>query len=78
MEQQAGRLSQSLGVGKLSDPKLKRPLLGFLREGLRFSFSNDTPEGEEPLMLGGRLMFLSLLSKCVHRIILAFSQSLAD
>jgi hypothetical protein len=62
MEQQASRLSQSLGVGKLSDPKLKKPLLGFVREGVRFSFSTDVP-GEEPLMPGGRLIFLSLLTK---------------
>ena len=62
MEQQASRLSQSLGVCKLSDSILKNPLLGFVREGVRYSFSTDVP-GEEPLMLGSRLTFLSLLCK---------------
>lgn len=62
MEQQASRLSQSLGVCKLSDSILKTPLLGFVREGVRYSFSTDVP-GEEPLMPGSRLTFLSLLCK---------------
>jgi hypothetical protein len=64
MVQQAGRLSQSLGVGKL-DPQLQNPLLGFCREGIRYAFSTDLPGGEEPLLPGGRLTFLSLLSKYV-------------
>jgi len=62
MEQQASRLSQSLGVGKLSDAKLKNPILGFVREGVRYAFSTDIP-GEDPLMPGGRLTFLLLLCK---------------
>ena len=62
MEQQAARLSQSLGVGKLP-PTLRTPLVGFLKEGMRHAFSNETSEMEEPLMLGGRLTFLTLLSK---------------
>ena len=50
--QQAGRLSQSLGVGK-PDPQLEKPLLGFCREGVRFALSTDRPSGEEPLLPGG-------------------------
>lgn len=59
LEQQAARLSSSLGVGKLSDAKLAPSLLGFLRNGIKFAFSYD--DGE--LVLGSRLSFLSILSK---------------
>lgn len=62
--QQAGRLSQSLGVGKV-DALLEKPLLGFCREGIRYAFSTDVPGGEEPLLPGGRLTFLLLLGKYV-------------
>lgn len=62
--QQAGRLSQSLGVGKI-EAQLEKPLLGFCREGVRFAFSTDMPGGEEPLLPGGRLTFLLLLAKYV-------------
>ncbi len=62
--QQAGRLSQSLGVGKV-DGLLEKPLLGFCREGIRFAFSTDMSGGEEPLLPGGRLTFLLLLGKYV-------------
>ena len=41
LEQRASQFSQSLGVfGNLSDSKLGPALDGFIREGLRFSFSN--------------------------------------
>ena len=41
LEQRAAQFSQSLGVfGNLSDSKLAPALDGFVREGLRFSFSN--------------------------------------
>jgi cohesin complex subunit SA-1/2 len=41
LEQRASQLSQSLGVfGSLSDDKLRPALDGFVREGIRFSFSN--------------------------------------
>jgi hypothetical protein len=65
IEQQATRLSASLGVAqfKRSDTKLAKPLLGFIREGVRYAFSTDVPSDEEPLMPGGRLTFLLLLSK---------------
>ena len=62
--QQAGRLSQSLGVGKV-DAQLEKPLLGFCREGIRYAFSTDMTNGEEPLLPGGRLTFLALLGKYV-------------
>jgi len=58
---QAQRFSSSLGVNKLSDRKLSPALLGFIREGLRFSFSSS-----EDLVLGSRLSFLSILSKYAH------------
>ena len=63
IEHQASKFSMSLGVGKLRDPKLTPALLGFLREGLRYSFSNNDPDGEMELVLGSRLSFLCILSK---------------
>jgi cohesin complex subunit SA-1/2 len=55
---QAQRFSQSLGVRKLSDKRLSPGLLGFIREGIRFSFS-----GSDDLLLGCRLSFLTVLCK---------------
>ena len=41
LEQRASQFSQSLGVfGNLTDSKLGPALHGFVREGIRFSFSN--------------------------------------
>ena len=41
LEHRASQFSQSLGAfGKLSDSKLRPALDGFVREGIRFSFSN--------------------------------------
>jgi hypothetical protein len=51
---------KSLGVGKLSDPKLSPSLLGFIHAGVKFAFSNDA--GDD-LLLGSRLSFMSILSK---------------
>jgi hypothetical protein len=60
--QQAQRFSQSLGVRKLSNEQLVGPiLLGFIREGIRFSFSES-----EDFMLGTRLSFLSIIIKYAH------------
>ncbi len=56
--QLAGRLSQSLGVGKI-EAQLEKSLVGFCREGVRVAFYNDTPGGEDPLLSRGRLTFLS-------------------
>lgn len=64
LEQQAWKLSQSLGVGKLSK-ELAPALLGFVQEGIRFAFSNtggDEDEGDE-WALGTRLSFLRILVK---------------
>mmetsp|Transcript_24504 Transcript_24504/g.36303 ORF Transcript_24504/g.36303 Transcript_24504/m.36303 type:complete len:1119 (+) Transcript_24504:1970-5326(+) len=63
LEHQASRFSQSLGVTRLSDAKLAPALVGFLREGLRYAFSNDDGDTEDELILGSRLSFLSVLSK---------------
>ena len=64
LEQRASYFSQSLGVfGKLSDFKLVPALNGFVREGIRFSFSNLDSNGDDTLVLGSRLSFLLLLSK---------------
>ena len=52
----------SLGVGKLSDPKLSPALQGFLKEGIRFAFSTSDDDDDD-LVLGGRLSFLSIMSK---------------
>jgi cohesin complex subunit SA-1/2 len=62
---QASRFSQSLGVGKV-DPQLENPLLGFVKEGVRYAFSTDMSNGEDPLMPGGRLTFLALIGKYLH------------
>lgn len=63
IEQQAISLSRSLGVGKLSNPKIAPSLLGFVSEGVKFAFSNNVGHGDEELLLGSRLNFLSILSK---------------
>jgi len=64
LEHRATQFSKKLGVfGKLSDPKLRPALNGFIREGVRFSFSNLDSNGEDTLVLGSRLSFLSILSK---------------
>ena len=60
MEQNAAHLSKSLGVSKLSDPKLSKTLLEFVRAGVKFAFSNND---NDPFLLGSRLSFLSILSK---------------
>jgi len=52
----------SLGVGKLSDPRLSPALQGFLKEGIRFAFST-TDNGQDELVLGSRLSFLAIMSK---------------
>jgi hypothetical protein len=62
MEQQASRLSMSLGVGKLTDARLSRALLSFMLEGVRFAFEGN-PNEEDDLVLGSRLPFLLVLSK---------------
>jgi len=64
LEQRASQFSQTLGVfGRLSNKKLGPALNGFVREGIRFSFSNLDSNGEDTLILGSRLSFLLLLSK---------------
>lgn len=63
MQNQASRLSASLGVGKIKDKKLAAALFGFVREGVRFAFSIDDPRSDEDLPLGCRLAFLLILSK---------------
>jgi cohesin complex subunit SA-1/2 len=62
IEQQATQLSRCLGVGKITDKKLSRALLGFLQEGVRFAFHGDKGE-EDELVLGSRLPFLLILCK---------------
>ena len=64
LEHRASQFSQTLGVfGKLGSPTLGPALRGFVREGIRFSFSNLDEKGEDTLVLGSRLSFLLLLSK---------------
>jgi hypothetical protein len=62
IEQQATQLSRCLGVGRITDKKLSRALLGFLQEGVRFAFHGDKGE-EDELVLGSRLPFLLILCK---------------
>ena len=59
----SARFASSLGVGKIRDKILNTALLGFVREGVRFAFSTDIKGSDEPLPLGCRLVFLSILSK---------------
>lgn len=55
----AAKFSSSLGVSKLSDEEHLSPALaGFVKEGIRFSFSNS-----DEFQLGSRLSFLSILIK---------------
>merc|ERR1712086_934981 len=64
LEHRASQFSQTLGAfGKLSSKKLGPALNGFIREGVRFSFSNLDSSGEDTMVLGSRLSFLLLLSK---------------
>jgi len=64
LEHRASQFSQMLGVfGKLKTDDLGPALQGFVREGVRFSFSNLDDQGEDSLVLGSRLSFLLLLSK---------------
>ena len=64
LEHRAAQFSRKLGVfGKLSDERLRPALNGFIREGVRFSFSNLDHNGEDTLVLGSRLSFLSVLGK---------------
>ena len=63
LEYRASQFSKSLGVfGKLG-PNLGPALHGFIREGIRFSFSNLDANGDDSLVLGSRLSFLLILSK---------------
>ncbi|GMH57862.1 hypothetical protein TrVE_jg11868 [Triparma verrucosa] len=57
---QASKLSSSLGVTKLSNPKMSPAMVGFVREGLRYAFScpkNDAGEDDQE-QFGDRLSFL--------------------
>mmetsp|Transcript_4325 Transcript_4325/g.8293 ORF Transcript_4325/g.8293 Transcript_4325/m.8293 type:complete len:1621 (+) Transcript_4325:123-4985(+) len=57
--QQANLFAESLGFKnktRLTDAALVTALVGFVKEGIRFSFSNS-----EEFMLGSRLSFLSIL-----------------
>ena len=58
MVERADRLSKTLGVGKLSDPKLIPAVLEFVKEGVRFAFSED-----EQLSLGSRIYFLAMIGR---------------
>ncbi len=63
LEYRSSQFSKSLGMfGKLG-PTLGPALHGFIREGIRFSFSNLDANGDDSLVLGSRLSFLLILSK---------------
>ena len=38
-------------------------ILGFIREGVRYAFSNTDDDGDEVYVAGSRLSFLMLLTK---------------
>jgi len=64
MEQVATKLSSTLGVaGRLSNEVLKKSICGFMREGIRFAFDGPNPDGDDELVVGSRLAFLSMLQK---------------
>lgn len=65
IQTQAGRLSASLGVGKIRDKNLVQGLFGFVQEGIRFAFSTEYVGSQEDLPLGARLTFLLILTKYV-------------
>jgi hypothetical protein len=62
MEHTSSKLSMTLGVGRLSDASLKKSLLGFMKEGVRYAFDGNDKE-EDDLVVGSRLPFLNLLAK---------------
>ena len=56
-------ITGSGGAKKLL-PQLNKPILGFLKEGIRYAFSTTVKsghDGEEDFLLGRRLTFLLLL-----------------
>jgi len=61
MEQQASRMSSSLGVGQLKNKTVEKAMRGFVREGIRYAFS--TNDGNANLACGSRLAFLRILNK---------------
>jgi hypothetical protein len=66
MEQVSSKLSSTLGVaGRLANDSLKKSILGFFREGIRYSFdgAENNHQDEDDLMVGSRLAFLLILSK---------------
>ena len=65
MEQTAYKLSSTLGVaGRLANESLKRPILGFVKEGIRYSFDGaESNKQDDDLVVGSRLAFLLILSK---------------
>jgi hypothetical protein len=65
LEHRAAKLSQTLGVAKLKDASLKNSFLGFMREGVRFSFDGNGGQDDD-LVVGSRLPFLLILSKYVY------------
>ena len=65
MEQVASKLSSTLGVaGRLANENLKKSMLGFVREGIRYSFDGaGSNKLDDDLVVGSRLAFLLILSK---------------
>jgi hypothetical protein len=61
--QSGAKFSVSFGLGKMRDKVLNRALFGFVREGIRFAFSTDVPGSDEPLPVGARLAFLTIMQK---------------
>ncbi|GMH47081.1 hypothetical protein TrRE_jg2259 [Triparma retinervis] len=60
---QASKLSGSLGVGKLSNPKMMPAMVGFVKEGIRYAFSCPKKAGgeDDEEQFGDRLSFLGPL-----------------
>jgi hypothetical protein len=52
-----------LGVGKLTDKRLKKGIGSFFKEGIRWAFSTAGEKGEEEYFLGSRLPFLTIVGK---------------
>ena len=66
LEKIAQALSLTLGkFGKLFNDSLKRSILGFMKEGIRFSFDGAGSQEDDDLVVGSRLAFLLILSKYV-------------
>jgi hypothetical protein len=63
MEHLASKLSSTLGVGKITDKRLRKDIGVFFKEGIRWAFSTQDDKGQDEYFLGSRFPFLSIIGK---------------